>query len=91
MDRFHIPLVAEGLIDYAIERQNGFERYQQKGFLPWAEWRRLWTNAILQGMARLEGETPDPKLIREVRPRIGNSPPGVRHRARPPAPAKAHP
>nr|WP_325240128.1 hypothetical protein [uncultured Oscillibacter sp.] len=52
MDRFHTSLVAEGLIDYAIERQNGSERYQQKGFLPWAEWRRLWTNAIFQGMVR---------------------------------------
>ncbi|WP_300606150.1 hypothetical protein [uncultured Oscillibacter sp.] len=33
-DRFHIPTVAEGLIAYAIERQNGFERHQQKGFPP---------------------------------------------------------
>ena len=71
MDRFHTSLVAEGLIAYAIERQNGFERYQQKGFLPWAEWRRLWTNAILQGMARLEGETPDPKLIERYDRELG--------------------
>nr|WP_325215126.1 hypothetical protein [uncultured Oscillibacter sp.] len=63
MDRFHTSLVAEGLIAYAIERQTGIERYQQKGFPPWAERRRLWTDAILQGMAKLEGETPDPKLM----------------------------
>ena len=43
MNRFNTPLVAEGLIAYAIERQNGFERHQQKGFPPWAERRRLGT------------------------------------------------
>lgn len=59
MKRFNIPFMAEGLTTYAIERQNGFERHQQKGFPPWAERRRLWTDAILQGMARLEGQVPD--------------------------------
>ena len=63
MKRFNIPLMAEGLTTYAIERQNGFERHQQKGFPPWAERRRLWTDAILQGMARLEGQVPDPELM----------------------------
>ena len=63
MKRFNSPLMAEGLTTYAIERQNGFERHQQKGFPPWAERRRLWTDAILQGMARLEGQVPDPELM----------------------------
>lgn len=63
MKRFNIPLMAEGLTTYAIERQNGFERHQQKGFPPWAERRRLWTDAILQGMARLESQVPDPELM----------------------------
>ena len=63
MDRFHIPTVAEGLIAYAIERHNGFERYQLKGAPSWTERRRLWTDAILQGMAKLDGETPDPKWM----------------------------
>lgn len=61
--RFDIPLVAEGLTAYAIERQNGFERHQQEGSPPWAGRRRLWTDAILQGMARLEGQDPDPKQM----------------------------
>lgn len=73
MDRFHIPLVAEGFIAYAIERQNGFERHQQEGFPPWAERRRLWTDAILQGMARLEGETPDPKLMERYDHEMGTA------------------
>lgn len=63
MDRFNIPLVAEGLTTYAIERQNGFERDLRPGEPPWAEQRRFWTDAILQGMARLEGLTPDPVLM----------------------------
>ena len=61
--RFNIPCVAEGLTAYAIERQNGFERRQQEGLPPWAGRRRLWTDAILQGMARLEGQVPDPKQM----------------------------
>ena len=73
MNRFNTPLVAEGLIAYAIERQNGFERHQQKGFPPWAERRRLWTDAILQGMARLEGEHPDPKLMERYDHELGTA------------------
>lgn len=73
MNRFNTPLVAEGLIAYAIERQNGFERHQQKGFPPWAERRRLWTDAILQGMARLEGEPPDPKLMERYDHELGTA------------------
>ena len=60
MIRFNIPLVAKGLTAYAIERQNGFERHQPDGAPPWSEQRRFWTDAILQGMARLEGREPDP-------------------------------
>lgn len=73
MNRFNTPLVAEGLITYAIERQNGFERHQQKGFPPWAERRRLWTDAILQGIARLEGEPPDPKLMERYDHELGTA------------------
>lgn len=61
--RFNIPLVAEGLTAYAIERQHGFERHQRPGSPTWAEQRRLWTDAILQGMARLDGRTPDSALM----------------------------
>ena len=64
MDRFNIPLMAEGLTAYAIEWQNGFERSSPPAYAPtWAETRRLWTDAVLQGMARLEGRSPDPMLI----------------------------
>ena len=64
MDRFNIPLMAEGLTAYAIEWQNGFERSAPSTYaLTWAETRRLWTDAVLQGMARLEGRSPDPMLI----------------------------
>lgn len=66
MDRFNIPQVAEGLTAYAAEWQNGFERYsppEQK--MTWAETRRFWTDAILQGMARLEGQEPDPSLMNQ--------------------------
>ncbi len=63
MRKFNIPLVAEGLTAYAIERQNGFERHRNDGAPPWTEQRRFWTDAILQGMARLVGEVPDPSLM----------------------------
>lgn len=59
MEKFNLPLVAEGLTAYAIERQNGFERHQPDGAPPWTERRRFWTDAVLQGMARLEGREPD--------------------------------
>ena len=65
MSRFNIPGVARGLTTYAIERQHGFERHQPDGLPPWAEQRRFWTDAILQGMARLEGDPPDPKLMEQ--------------------------
>ena len=65
MSRFNISLVAEGLTAYASERQNGWERNQPKGAHPWQEQRRFWTDAILQGMARLERQTPDPKLMEQ--------------------------
>ena len=65
MNRFNIPLVAEGLTAYAIERQNGWERHQPEGAPPWQAQRHLWTDAILQGMARLEEQVPDPKLMEQ--------------------------
>ena len=65
MNRFNIPLVAEGLTTYAIERQNGCERHQLEDAPAWQEQRRLWTDAILQGMARLDGLTPDTKLMEQ--------------------------
>lgn len=63
MDRFNIPLVAEDLITYAIERQNGFERHYLKGAPPWADRRRFCTDAVLRGMAELERLPPDPKFL----------------------------
>ena len=74
MKRFDIPLVAEGLTAYAIERQNGWERHQPEGAPTWAERRRFWTDAILQGMARLEGQDPDPKWLRQVEAVVRTSP-----------------
>jgi len=65
VNRFNIPLVAEGLTAYAIERQNGWERHQPEGAPPWQAQRRLWIDAILQGMARLEEQVPDPKLMEQ--------------------------
>lgn len=50
--RFDIPLVAEGLTAYAIERQNGVERHLPPDGPSWADRRRFWTDAILQGMVR---------------------------------------
>ena len=63
MEKYDISLTAEGLTAYAIERQSGFERHQPRGKSSWAESRRFWTDAILQGMARLEGGTPDPEMM----------------------------
>ena len=65
MDEFDVRRVTMGLTAYAIERQNGCERHQPESTQPWAERRRLWTDAILQGMARLDGLTPDPKLMEQ--------------------------
>lgn len=63
MNRFNISLVAERLTAYAIERRNGSERYQPPDAIPWQEQRRFWTDAILQGMARLDGRAPVPELM----------------------------
>ncbi len=63
MSKIDIPRMADGLTAYAIERQNGMERHQPPGSRPWMERRRFWIDAILQGMARLEGLTPDPGLM----------------------------
>ncbi len=63
MSQFDIRRVAEGLTAYAIERQHGWERHQPDGTPPWSEQRRFWTDAIFQGMARLNGLEPDPALM----------------------------
>ena len=63
MIEFDIPSTVRGLTAYAIERQHSYERHQPDGLPPWAERRRLWIDAILQGMARLEGGQPDPELM----------------------------
>lgn len=73
MSKIDISRVAEGLTAYAIERQNGFERYQPPGSQPWMERRRFWTDAILQGMARLKGEQPDPNLLKKYDQRLEES------------------
>ena len=65
MNQFDIRSVAMGLTIYAIERQHGVERHQPEDAPPWAKQRRLWTDGILQGMARLDGLTPDPKLMEQ--------------------------
>lgn len=70
MKKFNIPLVAQGLAAYAAERQNGWERYQPDGVPAWAEQRRFWTDAILQGMARLDGLSPDPQLMEQYDQRL---------------------
>ena len=70
MDRFNIPLTAERLTAYAVERQSGTERHQPEGTPPPAELRRFWTDAILQGMARLEGLTPNPGWMEQFDQRL---------------------
>ena len=65
MDRFDIRRIAMGLTAYAVERQNGFERHQPEDSPPWQEQRRFWIDAILQGMARLDGLVPNPKLMEQ--------------------------
>ena len=65
MDQFDIRRAAIGLTAYAIERQDGFERHQPEDSPSWQEQRRFWTDAILQGMARLDELTPDPKLMEQ--------------------------
>lgn len=73
MDRennFNIPLIAERLTAYAIERQNGPERHQSPGAPAWAEQRRFWTDAILQGMAKIEGRVPDSSLMDQYDQRL---------------------
>ena len=67
---FNIQFVAEYLTTYAIERQNGVERCQLEHTPPWSEQRRRWTDAILQGMARLDGYEPDPKLMEQYDQRL---------------------
>lgn len=70
MNQFNIPFTAQRLTAYAIERQNGIERHQLEGTPPWSEQRRFWTDAILQGMARLNGFEPDPQLMEQYDQRL---------------------
>ena len=65
MEGFNIQQAAKGLISHAVEQQNGWERPLQEGHLPWPEQRRLWVDAVLQGMARLKGQEPDPSLMKQ--------------------------
>ncbi len=65
MSKECISLTADRLTTYAIERQNGPERHQPQGAPSWREQRRFWTDAILQGMSRLEGIAPDPKFMEQ--------------------------
>ena len=70
MGKKRILVMADRLAVYAIERQNGFERHQPPDGSPWSERRRFWTDAILQGMARLEGLTPDPAWMEQFDQRL---------------------
>lgn len=70
MGKKEILVMADRLTVYAIERQAGMERHQPPGSPLWMEQRRLWTDSILQGMARLEGLTPDSKLIEQFDQRL---------------------
>lgn len=70
MGKKRILVMADRLTVYAIERQNGFERHQLPDGPPWQELRRFWTDAILQGMARLEGLTPDPGWMKQFDRRL---------------------
>lgn len=63
MTGFPVSHVEVGLAAYAMERQNGFERHQRQNAPPWADARRFWIDAVLQGMARLEGREPDPRQM----------------------------
>ena len=63
MQNFNVSCVEEGLTAYAAERQNGFERHQRQNAPPWAESRRFWIDAVLQGMARQGGQEPDPNQM----------------------------
>lgn len=65
MNKFNIPLVAKGLIAYAVERQIGTERVHLDGSPPPAERRRFCADAVLRGMAELEGMPSDPKFLEQ--------------------------
>lgn len=65
-----ISLMADRLAAYAIERQTGPERHQPSGAPLWSEQRRFWTDAILQGMAKLEGLVPDPEWMEQYDRRL---------------------
>lgn len=73
MSSFNIALAEEGLTAYAIERQNGIERHQRQDEPPWSETRRFWIDAILQGMARLDGVRPDPKQMERFDQRLAQA------------------
>lgn len=64
--KFNLNKIFEGLISYAIERQNGAERYQPLNMPPWSEMRRQWINGILCGMAELNGEDLDSNYLERI-------------------------
>lgn len=76
MTGFPISLVEKGLTTYAMERQNGFERHQRQNAPTWADTRRFWVDAILQGMARLEGREPDPRQMERFDHQMEQAPGG---------------
>lgn len=73
MKKYDIPFVADNLTAYAIERQGSFERHQPQGKSPWAESRRFWIDAVLQGMVRLEGGKPGPEMMAQFDQRLAAS------------------
>lgn len=65
MEKFNISLVAKGLIAYAVERQVGSERVRLDGSPSPAERRRFCADAVLRGMAELEGLPPALKFLEQ--------------------------
>lgn len=70
MGKKNILVIADRLTVYAMERQAGMERHQPPDSPHWMEQRRLWTDSVLQGMARLDGLTPDPEWMEQYDRRL---------------------
>lgn len=64
-NRFNIPLVAEGLTAYTVERQVGDERPRLEAAPLWSECQRSCSDAVLRGMAELEGLPYDLKFLEQ--------------------------
>lgn len=73
MEKFNIPLVAKGLIAYAVERQVGTERMRLEGSPPPAERRRFCADAVIRGMAELEGLPPDLTFLEQYDSALGQA------------------